>query len=310
MLIITGSIAYDYIMDFPGAFGDHILPEQIHKINLSFIVNKFAKRRGGTAGNVSYTLALFKTPHILFSVAGQDFDDYKKVFDKMKINSKHTKIYKDTYTATGFAMTDKDNNQIWGFFYGAMDNIDKLKLKGVATKKDLVLIGPQGAKGSMSFVKQCVELGIPYMFDPGFILTQVSDKELTLGVTHAQYLIGNDYELDLIKSRVKNFDKIVKDKVVITTLGEKGAVIMDKGEKTVVKSAKPKKVVDPTGAGDVWRSGFLAGLERGFDLKTCAQMGAVAASFNLEDYGTQEHTFTKSLFTKRYKETYNENLVL
>lgn len=310
MLIITGSIAYDYIMDFPGAFSDHILPDQIHKINLSFIVNKFAKRRGGTAGNVSYTLALLNTPHVLFSVAGQDFDEYKKVFTKMKINIKHTKIYKDTYTATGFAMTDKSNNQIWGFFYGAMDYVDQLKLKDVATKKDLVLIGPQGAKGSLSFVKQCIELEIPYMFDPGFILTQVSDKELTLGVTHAKYLIGNDYELDLIKSRVKNFDKIVANKIVITTLGEKGATIQENEKITTIKSAKPTKVVDPTGAGDVWRSGFLAGLERGFDLKTCAQMGAVASSFNLEQYGTQEHLFTKSLFTKRYKETYNEILKL
>lgn len=310
MLIITGSIAYDYIMDFPGAFSDHILPDQIHKINLSFIVNKFAKRRGGTAGNVSYTLALLNTQHILLSVAGKDFADYKKKFASLKINIKHMKIFKDTYTATGFAMTDKTNNQIWGFFYGAMDYVDQLKLKGIAKKDDLVLIGPQGAKGSLSFVKQCVELGIPYMFDPGFILTQVSDKDLTLGVTHAKYLIGNDYELNLMQSRVKNFDKLVKDKIVITTLGEKGATVQEHGKLISITSAKPQKVVDPTGAGDVWRSGFLAGLERGFDLKTCAQMGAVASSFNLEDYGTQEHTFTKSLFTKRYKETYNQTLVL
>lgn len=308
MLIITGSLAYDYIMDFPGKFADHILPDQIHKINLSFIVNKFDKRRGGTAGNVSYTLALLQTPHILFSAAGKDFDDYKNEFEKRGINTRYIKIYKKMFTATGFAMTDKTNNQIWGFFNGAIEAIPELQIKNVAHKNDLVLIGPQGAEGSMSFVRQCIALHIPYMFDPGFILTQVSDEDLTLGVKNAKYLIGNDYEIDLIKSRVKDYEKYAKEKIVITTLGEKGALVETKGEKITIKPAQPKKVVDPTGAGDTWRSGFLAGLERKFDLKICAQMGAVAASFTLEDYGTQEHSFTKREFTKRYRETYNETL--
>src|SRR5688572_24917961 len=118
MLILTGSLAFDYIMDFPGAFSEHILPDQIHNINLSFIVNKFDKRRGGTAGNASYSLGLLDTPHVLFSAAGKDFDEYKKHFTDMGINVKVT-IHEDTYTSTGFAMTDKANNQIWGFFYGA-----------------------------------------------------------------------------------------------------------------------------------------------------------------------------------------------
>src|SRR5438876_1186691 len=115
MLIITGSIAYDYIMDFPGVFSDHILPDQIHKINLSFIVNTFARRRGGTAGNVSYSLGLLTTPHILFSYAGKDFEEYKRAFKKFKINTTYVKIDRKTYTSTGFAMTDKINNQIWGY---------------------------------------------------------------------------------------------------------------------------------------------------------------------------------------------------
>jgi adenosine kinase len=309
MLIVTGSLAFDYIMDFPGAFSEHILPDQIHNINLSFIVNKFDKRRGGTAGNASYSLGLLDTPHILFSAAGKDFEDYQKFFESMGINV-NVKIYKDTYTSTGFAMTDKTNNQIWGFFYGAGEFNDKLELKKVAKKNDIVLIGPQGAKGSMSFVDQCIKLGIPYMFDPGFILTQVSDEDLTRGVKHATYLIGNDYEINLIKTRVKNYEKLAKDKIVITTLGAEGALIQTKGETIEIKTAKPKAVVDPTGAGDAWRSGFFAGLMSGFDLKTCGQMGAVASSYAIEKYGTQEHTYTKSQFTKRYKETYNEDLVL
>jgi adenosine kinase len=309
MLIVTGSLAYDYIMDFPGAFSDHILPEQIHNINLSFIVNKFDKRRGGTAGNASYSLGLLDSPHILFSAAGKDFGEYKKHFTDMGIKV-NVAIHKDTYTSTGFAMTDKNNNQIWGFFYGAGEFNDALDLKKVVKKNDIVLIGPQGAKGSMSFVNQCIALGIPYMFDPGFILTQVSDKDLALGVKHAAYLIGNDYEINLIKSRVKDFEKIVTDKIVITTLGAQGATITANRKTYTIKTTKPKEVVDPTGAGDAWRSGFFAGFAHGFDLQTCGQMGAVASSFCLEKYGTQEHTYTKREFTKRYKETYNETLLI
>ena len=172
MLIITGSLAYDNIMDFPGLFSDHILAGSEHKINLSFIVNKFARRRGGTAGNASYSLGLLNTDHILFSAAGKDFGEYKSVFDKMGIDTKNILIDKENYTSTGMAITDKSDNQIWGFFSGATEMTEKMDLKKVAKKGDLIIIGPAGAKGSMSFVKQCIKLKLDYMFDPGFILTR------------------------------------------------------------------------------------------------------------------------------------------
>lgn len=310
MLIITGSIAYDYIMDFPGLFSDHILPEKLHSLNLSFVVNKFNKRRGGTAGNASYTLALLNTPHILFSAVGKDFDEYKKYFVQMNINVSHVKTYNDTYTATGFAMTDKNENQFWGYYYGAVDYSDKLKLKTVTKKDDLVLIGPQGAKGSLSFVKQCIYLKLNYMFDPGFILTQVNNSDLKAGIANAAYIIGNEYEISLMKNRITDFDSLTKTKITITTLGAQGAVINANGNKFLIKPVHPNSIIDPTGAGDAWRSGFLSGIERGFDLQTSGQMGAVAASYVLENIGTQEHTFTKKQFAKRYKDTYNESLQL
>ncbi|OGH13004.1 MAG: hypothetical protein A2687_01165 [Candidatus Levybacteria bacterium RIFCSPHIGHO2_01_FULL_38_26] len=297
-------------MDFPGKFGDHILPHQIHNINLSFIVNKFARRRGGTAGNVSYSLGLLKTPHTLFSVAGKDFDDYKKAFKKLNIDTDHVLVDKSNYTSTGFAMTDKKDNQIWGYFYGAAEKISKLNLKNIATKKDIVLIGPSGAKGSLSFVKQCVDLKSSYVFDPGFILTQVNDNDLEFGVGHCNFLIGNDYEINLIKKRVKKWKSMFKNKTVITTLGEKGSKIECNGISYNIKPAKPKKVVDPTGAGDAWRAGFLAGMEKGFDLKTCGGMGSVASSFAVEEYGTQEHKFSTKDFENRYRQTYKSLLDL
>lgn len=310
MIILTGTIAYDYIMDFPSIFGDHILPDQIHNINLSFIVNKFERRRGGTAGNVSYTMGLLAAPHILFSFAGKDFTEYAKALKKLKISLDNVSVDKETYTATGFAMTDKINNQIWGYFYGAAEKNPDLQLKNVATNKDLVLIGPAGAKGSMAMIRQAVTLGIPYMFDPGFILTQVSNEELTLGVNHATYLIGNDYEMNLMKDRVKNWGKLFSSKIIITTLGEKGALIATKNQKFTIVAVKPHAVIDPSGAGDAWRGGFLAGLHRGFDLQTCGQMGAVAASYAIEKYGCQEHTYSKKDFEKRYRQNFGSLLEL
>ncbi|MBI2049539.1 carbohydrate kinase family protein [Candidatus Roizmanbacteria bacterium] len=299
-------------MNFPGSFGDHILPDQIHKINLSFIVDKFARRRGGTAGNVSYSLGLLKTPHILFSVAGRDFADYKKEFEKFNILTDDVWIDKNNYTSVGFAMTDKRDNQIWGYFYGASEKIKNLNLKEVASNRNLLLIGPSGAEGSMSFVRQAIKLRIPYMFDPGFILTQVSDKDLELGVSNADFLIGNDYEINIIKKRIKSWEKITSEKtiIIITTLGEKGAAIKTSGEEYRVLAVKPKKILDPTGAGDAWRAGFLSGLDRKFDLKTCGQMGAVVASFAIEKYGSQEHKFTVSEFEDRYRQNFGGLLEL
>lgn len=310
MLIITGTIAYDYIMNFPGRFGDHILPSKIHQINLSFIVNKFERRRGGTAGNVSYTLALLATPHTLFSVAGKDFEEYKKAFTKLKINLKNILLDKVNYTSTGFSMNDQANNQIWGYFYGASEKIKNLDIKKIASENDLLLIGPSGAEGSISFVRQAIKNNISYMFDPGFILTQISNPDLELGVENAKYLIGNDYEINIIKKRIKSWKKKFSQKIIITTLGEKGALIETPDRVYKIKAANVNKIADPTGAGDAWRGGFLAGLEKGFDLQTCGQMGSVSAAYAVENYGSQEHRYTKKNFERRYRQSFGSLIKL
>ncbi len=307
MLVITGTIAYDYIMDFNGVFSDHILPNQIHKINLSFITEKFAKRRGGTAGNVSYSLSLLNTNHILFTTAGSDFGEYKAKLERLGTDVGNVKIVDDEYTATGFAMTDRQDNQIWGYFYGASQKIKDLKLKEVAKKGDLALIGPSGEAGSMSLLKQCVDMNISYMFDPGFILTDVSNQQLEFGVKNARYLIGNDYEINLIKNRLGDYQTITNDKIIITTLGEEGCSVSEKGKIFTVKAAQAAKITDPTGAGDAFRAGFLSGIDRGLDIKTSCQMGCVLASFAVECYGAQEHSFTKEEFSKRYQKTYGSH---
>lgn len=310
MIIVTGSLAYDYIMEFPGEFGDHILPEHTHNINLSFMVNKFAKHRGGTAGNVSYTLGLLKTPQILFSIAGSDFDEYKKTFENMGIDTSKVAIVKSDSTATGFAMADRASNQIWGFYNGASVNTSLLHLDKIAKKEDFVYIGPQGVGGSIDLIKQSIKLDLPYMFDPGFILTQITDDELSLGIAHADYVIGNEYEIELIKKRIKNYEEIIKNKIVIKTLGAKGAEIEASRKLTKIKPAKARMVQTTAGAGDAWRGGFLSGLSRNFDLETCSQMGAVAGSFAVEHFGAQEHKYTLDEFNNRYRQTYGDLIEL
>ncbi len=309
MFIITGSIAYDYIMGFPGSFSDHILPENGKNINISFVADKFARRRGGTAGNVSYTLGLLQTPHLLYSYAGSDFTDYRKDFEKLGIDLSGVRIDESESTALGFAMSDKRQNQIWGFYYGAANKNKTLKLSRVAKKNDLVLIGPQGADASMSLVRQCIDLEIAYMFDPGFILTQVTDKDLEDGLEHASYIIGNSYEIEVMKKRVSRFVVFEKQAVVIETRGKDGAFVNDMGKTHKIKPVRVK-AISTVGAGDAWRSGFLAGIQKGFDILTCSEMGSVAGSFAVEKVGTQEHEFSKKEFAKRYKDTYNKELVL
>lgn len=310
MIIVTGTIAYDYIMNFPGRFGDHILADQLHNINLSFMVNKFAKRRGGPAGNISYSLGLLKIPHILFTVAGKDFHDYKNAFERLNISLENVVIDKKNYMSTGFAMTDETNNQIWGYFYGASEGIKDLKLAKVAGKGDLVLIGASGPRGTFSIIKQCIELELPYMFDLSFVITELKSSGLELGIKHADFVVGNDYEITFVKRKIKKWKEIVKDKTLITTFGGKGAIIKTPSKTYKIPIAKPTRIIDPTGAGDAWRSGFLAGLDKEFDLQVCGQMGAVAAAYAVENYGSQEHKYTKKDFQERYRQSFGSLIKL
>lgn len=310
MIIVTGTLAYDYIMDFKGRFGDHILPDQIHKLNLSFTVDTFAKRFGGTAGNVSYNLGFLGSSHVLLSIAGKDFEEYRKHLEKAGVETKFVKKDESEYMTTGFAMTDIDDNQIWGYSYGPAKNMHTLRLSGVATKDDFVLITSSGAKGTMSFVKQCIDGKIPYMFDAGFILPELTNDELSAAILKAEIIVGNDYEIEMIMSRFPDFEQRTQDKTVITTLGSKGSKVRTKDGLQTILAAKPQKVTDPTGAGDAWRAGFLSGFQRGLKLDMCAQIGSVVASFAIEKYGAQEHQFSKGDIENRYRQTFAKSLKL
>ena len=303
MIIVTGSLAFDTIMDFDGKFGDHIMPDKIHQINLSFLVNNLSKKNGGTAGNIAYNLALLGTDVSIVGAAGNDFSDYKKFLDGAGVDTSYIKTVSDKPTASVFAMTDKADNQISAFYPGAMSENSSLILEG---NPQFVVISPNDPKAMINFTKECQEKKIPYMMDPGMQLPALDAQDLKSMINGATILIGNDYEIALLSSKIQiPISKLIENvKILITTLGEKGSTIQTKDETIQIAPGKPNEVLDPTGAGDAYRAGFLAGYMQDLSLQICGQMGSIASCFAIEKYGTTSHTFSKEEFDSRYKENF------
>lgn len=309
MITVTGSLAFDHIMDYPGRFSDHIMPDKIHQINLSFLVNNLTRQKGGTAGNIAYTLALLKNPVSILAVAGADFADYEKFLQEAGVDTSQIKISKNP-TSSAYIMTDLADNQITAFHPGAMNEAETLSLKDIKT--DLVVISPNNPKAMVKFVKECQNFHTDYILDPGMQLPALDPENLKNMVSGATILIGNDYEISLLKEKVSLDDKqILKQiKILITTLGDKGSIIQTPDETIQIKAGKPNQVVDPTGAGDAYRAGFLTGFIKKLDLKTCGQIGSLAACYAIEKYGTTNHKFTIEEFYERYRENFGETLHL
>jgi adenosine kinase len=311
-ITVCGSLGFDYIMNFSGRFADRIMPDKIHKISLSFLVDTLKREFGGTAGNIAYTLHLLGiTPHIL-SVAGNDFDPYMKFLVKNGIDTAGIVIDSHTGTSSYFVVTDEEDNQIGSFFVGASKHAAEIKVtSGVqGGPGGFVMIAPTDTAAMCSYVRECRACGVAYMYDPAFQIGTFTPEELRFGLEGAHAAIGNDYEISLIEEKlgISHEELILMVPVLITTLGSKGSVIETKTESIHIKPAKPKNVSDPTGAGDAYRAGFLAGFVRGYDLPTCGRMGSVASVYTVEKYGTVTHTFTIDGFAARYEENYGESL--
>ena len=306
MVLITGSLAFDIIMDFPGRFSDHIDPTKIHILNLSFLVDSLKKQKGGTAGNIAYNLALLEIPVSILGSVGEDFDEYQTFLQKAGVDVSNIKIVKNEQTSQAFITTDKADNQITSFYPGSMKNNSSLKIVDLSEKPEFTVISPNDPKAMINFALECQKLEIPYMFDPGMQLPRLTNQDLITGIKGAKILIGNDYEIGLLSSKLKvKSEKLLESiKILITTLGEKGSIVQTKDQNIRIKAAKPKEVIDPTGAGDAYRAGFLAGYLQGLDLKVCGQMGSVTACYSVEKYGTTTHSFTMDEFQQKYKENY------
>lgn len=321
MIIVTGSLAFDHILNLPGKFSSYILPDKIHEINISFATDTHTVNFGGTAGNQAYSLALLGVRPVLVATAGYDFERYRKFLEKNGIDTSYIKIIKNKLTASGFAITDEANNQIWGYSKAAMSDSKDHPLAPVisqlpkADKELFAILTPCGEEGLSNYVDECVALHIPFAFDPAFYIPTLPNITLKKAVRNARVVFGNDYEIALLQKRL-NLEKLqgltLKDtQIVVTTLGEKGSII-NAGHKDgsvetiIIKPAKIKKVVDPTGAGDAYRSGFLAGYVKRLPLQVSGQMGSVAAAYAVEKKGTVNHFYTKKEFIRRYKENFGD----
>lgn len=299
-------------MDFPGRFADRIMPDKIHKISLSFLVETLKKQFGGTAGNIAYSLKLLGIDPRIVAPAGNDFGPYKKFLLDHRVDVSGISIRKDVATSSYFVITDIDDNQIGSFYLGASKYAKNLSVASKMTNPDLVVLAPTEPEAMKKYVSQCRKNKLPYLYDPAFQIGVFAPDDLLEGISGAKILIGNDYEISLIEKKLKiNHAQLLKlCPIVITTLGVKGSIIETHDKKIAIRSAKPKAIVDPTGAGDAYRSGFLAGYLRGFDLKTCGQMGSIAAVYTVEKYGTVTHSFSKEEFAVRYRKNFKERLVL
>ncbi len=307
-IIVGGSLAFDYIMNFPGVFADNIDPEKLDVMSVSFLAETLKKEKGGTAGNIAYFLALLKTTPAILATAGEDFEYYGRFLEDAGVSLSQVRIVPGESTSLAMILTDRNNNQITAFHPGAMDMADVLSLKD--TKAEFCVIAPTKPEAMSRMISECKELKIAYMYDPGMQLPRLSDAQLLEGVEGAEILIANDYEMAVIKKRLmlSDTDLLKKVRLLVTTLGEKGSVVQSNDQKIEISAARPEEVLDPTGAGDAYRAGFLAGYLRDFDLKTCGQLGSLASCYAIEKYGTTNHKFSIEEFKKRYKENFGEEI--
>jgi adenosine kinase len=299
-IVVTGSIAYDYLMSFPGRFTEHFLPEHMSRVSLSFLVDSMDKRRGGCAPNIAYTLALLGETPRLMATAGQDFGDYRRWLEAAGVDTSLVPDVPGKFTASFFCSTDVDGNQIASFYTGAMANAAELSFRTVEGC-DLAIISPNDPAAMIQYSEECRALGIPYIWDPGQQCARMSGDELSQGMVGATLVICNDYEFELIRQKTGLDEAQVLDEAdaLVITKGELGCSVLSAGEQIDVPAVPPARIVDPTGVGDAFRGGFLKGMAQGAGYATCARLGAVAAAYALEHLGGQSHTYSWSEFRER-----------
>jgi adenosine kinase len=303
-IVITGSIAYDYLMSFPGAFTEHFLPEHMHRISLSFLVDTMDKRRGGCAPNIAYTLALLGERPVLMATAGEDFGEYRAWLDAVGVDTSHVRQVPGKFTASFFCSTDRNNNQIASFYTGAMADAGQLSFREVGDC-GIAIISPNDPGAMVQYAAECRTLGIRYIFDPGQQCARMSGEELKEGVVGATIVICNDYELELLRQKTGMSETDILgagSEALIITRGEHGSSVLTMAGRTDVPAVAPRRIVDPTGVGDAFRGGFLRGVALDFPYPVCARIGSVAATYALEHLGGQSHAYTWREFRDRYEE--------
>ena len=311
-IVCTGSIAFDYLMSFPGHFRDHILPDHLESISLSFLVDSMVRQRGGTAPNIAYTLALLGERPVLMGTVGQDFGDYRAWLESKGVDTGCARTIEGLFTASFFANTDRSNNQICSFYPGAMSRAADLSLLSLNPRPDLVIISANDPSAMDKYVMECREKGIPYLYDPGQQVVRSDPAELRRGAESAHSLFVNEYEYELLQKHTGLTEKDLRAQVayLVVTLGKRGARIIVGDNEFYVPAVQPRAILDPTGVGDAFRGGFVRAVRLGLDWETCGRVGALAATYCLETRGPQEHSYTQAEFVTRYRQCFEDGGML
>jgi adenosine kinase len=308
-IYVSGSLAYDHIMDFPGLFKDHFIAEKLHNINVSFVVPDHAEHFGGTAGNIAYSLALLGEKPTIISTAGNDFDRYKKMLEAAGVDTNSIHIDASQPTSFAYIMTDKADNQIAAFHPGAGGT----PYGDVVPEPDSIAII---APGCLHDVRALPDVyrgnGTRFLFDPGQIILALTADDLRNGMSDASAVFANDYEFSVIKTQTgwSEADVIKVAQVLVITLGAQGSRVITKDGEMLVKAVAAPQLKDPTGAGDAYRAGYIKGMRLGWTPTKCAQLGSTVAAYAVENVGTQSHAFSLIELQERYQGTYGESLAL
>jgi adenosine kinase len=307
-IVLTGSIAYDYLMSFPGLFREHILPDHLDRISLSFLVDTLVRRRGGIAANIAYTLGMLGERPTVMATVGEDFAEYREWLDCHGVDTSAIRTIPGLFTASYFVNTDQANSQIASFYTGAMARASDLRFADLPAAPDLAMISANDPGAMISYVRECRERGIPFLYDPSQQIVRLEPGALLDGIQGGRGLFVNDYEFALIEDKIglRVEAAAAATGLVVITRGADGADLYTPGSQIHVPAVLPRSIADPTGVGDAFRAGFLKGHMNGISLAVCGQMGALAAAYCLEHEGPQGHQFTLPEFVARFREHFDD----
>jgi adenosine kinase len=308
-ILVCGSLAYDTIMVFPDQFKKHILPDQIHILNVGFLVPDMRREYGGTAGNIAYNLKLLDEPPMIMATVGHDFHPYAQRLGDLGLDTTHVRLVDDHFTAQAFITTDIDDNQITAFHPGAMAFSHENKV-GDAKDVRLGIVSPDGRRGMVEHARDFAASGIPFIFDPGQGLPMFSGDDIVALCEGATALTVNDYEARIVEQKTgRPIEALASaERAVIVTRGGEGAYVYEKGGRTEVAAVKPDEIVDPTGCGDAFRSGLLYGRVRGWDWKRAAELASVMGSIKISHRGGQNHRPSRDQIAARFEAAFGGTL--
>ncbi len=309
-LYVSGSLALDRIMNFPGKFADHILPDKIHILNVCFLVDGMSEYFGGTAGNIAYNLALLGEKPLILGCAGKDFAAYGQRLGDLGLSQAGIRRVDDQFTAGAYITTDESDNQITGFNPGAMRERCGYEFPARHEGKVLAIISPGNVQDMVELPEYFKKAGIPYIFDPGQQITALTGEQMTGAITGSLALCTNDYELEMVlkATGLTRAELLKRTGALVTTLGDQGSVIAEGDQEVRVAAVKVQKALDPTGAGDAFRAGLLKGLSLGQSLAEAAALGSICAAFCVQHKGTQEHSFTLDMVREQLSAHFGRSL--